>query len=270
MKKTVVVLGASADIGSRMCEFYAKDGFAVVGTYRTVCDHVARLAHLKNIVLFKCDVTKKNDVDKLAKYFKKEKCRWTTVFSSIGTSEPIGSFYDLPFDAWERSVQINCLGQLRALHALYPYRTRRTTANIALMAGGGTNNPFRYYSAYCVSKIMLIKMCELLNDENKDLNVFIVGPGFVRTKTHFETMRAGKNAGSNYFRVKKFLESENPGTPFQKIYASVRWLEKHGRRIAGGRNFSVVNDKFGDARLVAALKKDFDMYKLRRFRNEWR
>jgi NAD(P)-dependent dehydrogenase (short-subunit alcohol dehydrogenase family) len=152
---------------------------------------------------------------------------------------------------------------------LYRYRVNKGVANVALLAGGGTNNPFRYYSAYCVSKIMLMKMCELLDDENKDLNIFIAGPGFVRTKTHFETIRAGKNAGENYYRVKKFMDSGDFGTPIRKIYGGIRWLERQGRKIAGGRNFSIVNDKFGDKRLMLELKKDLNMYKLRRHRNEW-
>ena len=50
------------------------------------------------------------------------------------------------------------------------------------MAGGGTNNPFTNYSAYCVSKIALIKMCELIDDEYKNLNVFIIGPGLLKPK----------------------------------------------------------------------------------------
>lgn len=112
-------------------------------------------------------------------------------------------------------------------------------------------------------------MCELLDDENNDMNVFIVGPGFVRTKTHLETIKAGKNAGLNYRRVKEFLNSGSLGTPVRKIYDSVRWLERQGRDIVGGRNFSVVNDKFGDKRLAAELKKDHSMYKLRRYRNDW-
>lgn len=269
MQKTVVVLGASADIGRKMCEFYANDGFRVIGTYRNPSKNINALKKLKNMVLLKCDITQRGNARRLAVYFKKVRSRWTTVFSSIGTSEPIGAFFDLPFDKWEDSLQVNCIGQLRALHMLHKYRIKKGVANIVLLAGGGTNNPFRYYSAYCVSKIMLIKMCELLDDENKDLNVFIVGPGFVRTKTHFETIKAGKNAGVNYCRVKEFLDSDSPGTPIKKIYESVRWLERQGRDIAGGRNFSIVKDKFGDKRLMSELKKDFNMYKLRRCRNEW-
>ena len=73
------------------------------------------------------------------------------------------------------------------------------------MAGGGTNNPFTNYSAYCVSKIALFKMCELLDDEYKNINTFIIGPGFTKTKTHKKLLKQEKKAGSNYLRVKKFL-----------------------------------------------------------------
>ena len=37
----------------------------------------------------------------------------------------------------------------------------------------------------------------------KNINTFIIGPGFTKTKTHIETLKAGKKAGSNYLRVKK-------------------------------------------------------------------
>ena len=57
-----------------------------------------------------------------------------------------------------RSVVVNSTAQLRVLHAIWP--CRQPGPDIMLMAGGGTNNPFPNYSAYCVSKIMLIKMCE--------------------------------------------------------------------------------------------------------------
>ncbi len=60
------------------------------------------------------------------------------------------------------------------------------------MAGGGTNNPFTNYSAYCVAKIALIKMTELLDDEEKKLNIFIIGPGFVRTRIHRKRCVQGK------------------------------------------------------------------------------
>jgi NAD(P)-dependent dehydrogenase (short-subunit alcohol dehydrogenase family) len=219
------------------------------------------------VTLLQCDVTKNADVKRLADFVRNNSITWKTLFSSVGSSEPIGRFFDLDFDVWESSIQINCIGQLRALHALYPFRAVDSISNVALLAGGGTNNPFRCYSAYCVSKILLIKMTELLDDEADDLNAFIVGPGFVRTKTHLETINAGTKVEDNVERIRAFWESDDPGTPMEDIYDCIRWLEEQGRDVAGGRNFSVVHDQWGSDMLAEALLGDREMYKLRRSGN---
>ena len=100
---------------------------------------------------------------------------WNLFVSAAGTMEPIAPFFSADFDVWEQSVTVNSTAQLRVLHGLWPQRSR-DPVDVMLMAGGGTNNPFTNYSAYCVSKIALIKMCELLDDEEDDLNIFIIGP----------------------------------------------------------------------------------------------
>jgi NAD(P)-dependent dehydrogenase (short-subunit alcohol dehydrogenase family) len=268
MTKFVIILGISADIGRSICKYYLKDGFQVLGTYRNFSKDMSELLNLERLVLFKCDVTQREDIFRLAEFIRNKNIWWSTLFSSIGTSEPIGAFFEIPFDNWENSIQINCLGQLRVLHALYQFRSQDVIPNVVFLAGGGTNNAFKNYSAYCLSKIMLIKMCELLDAENNDLNVFIVGPGLVKTKTHLETLKAGKSAGDNYERIKKFWESEKAGTSMEKIYACIRWLESKGKAVSGGRNISVVHDMWGSDELACELSRDDNMYKLRRFRND--
>ena len=143
-------------------------------------------------------------------------------------------------------------------------------SHVVFFAGGGTNNPFTNYSAYCVSKILLIKMCELLDDENTDLNVFIVGPGWVRTKIHDQTLDNPKGAGNSYERTLEFLESEGSGTSYEDIYDCINWCIAKGRDVAGGRNFSVVYDTWrqGGEQLAEQLRGDSDKFKLRRFGNE--
>ncbi len=113
-------------------------------------------------------------------------------------------------------------------------------------------------------------MCELLDDENSDLNISIFGPGFVRTKTHYETIKAGEKAGENYERVKSFLESNSQGTSFEKIFRMIKWIISVGKEVSGGRNFSVVYDNFEGKELIEELKLDKNMYKLRRNKNEWK
>lgn len=262
-----IVFGASADIGRNICEMLLGDGHSVLGTFRHDFPEHDSLAAKPGMTLLQCDLTSAEDVGRLAGHVRRAGFGWSLLFSAVGTSEPIGRFFELDFSEWQRSIDINFTAQLHGLHALYPLRDRTRITDVALLAGGGTNNPFRCYSAYCVAKIGLIKMCELLDDEAEDINIFILGPGFVRTKTHFETLQAGSKAEGNLERVRQFIESGNQGTRFEDIYACLRWAREQGRSVVGGRNISVVHDPWGDKSLTVELLKDKDMYKLRRARN---
>ncbi len=259
--KTIIILGINADIGKNIAYFFNNDGYRVIGTYRK-----KKSLYNKDIDMYKCDITKKNDIKKFISSLKKKKIKWDIIFSSIGTSEPISKFFKTDFNLWKESINVNFVSQLEVIHELYSLKSNRKNS-IVFMAGGGTNNPFTNYSAYCVSKIALIKMCELIDDEYKNMNTFIIGPGFTKTKTHLETIKAGRKAGSNYYRVKKFLKSSNQGTSFKKIYQCIQWGIKEGRKVVGGRNFSVVHDKWGNENLKTKLLNDNNKFKLRRYKN---
>jgi NADP-dependent 3-hydroxy acid dehydrogenase YdfG len=259
--KIIVILGINADIGSNLANLFINDGYKVIGTYRK-----KKPTNIPKADIYKCDITKKKDIEKFVATLKKKNIKWDIMFSSVGTSEPISKFFDTNFNIWRKSVNVNFISQLEVIHFLYKLRSGNKNS-IILLAGGGTNSPFTNYSAYCVSKIALIKMCELIDDEYKNLNTFIIGPGFTKTKTHLETIKAGKKAGKNYLRVKKFLKSSNQGTSFKKIYECILWGIKESRKVTGGRNFSVVHDKWGTNRLKNNLLNDTGKYKLRRFKN---
>lgn len=263
----VIILGVNADIGRNICKLFLADGYRVLGTFRRDFPEHDELTALDGLTLLRCDLTQPAEIQRLAGVISELQFEWTVLFSSVGTSEPIGRFFDLDFDEWERSIEINFTAQLRAVHALYPYRDKAQIVDIALLAGGGTNNPFRCYSAYCVAKIGLIKMCELIDDEVDDVNIFIAGPGFVKTKTHFETIRAGAKAEANFARVKQFLDSDDGGTKFEDIYRCLQWSRSVGRQVVGGRNLSVVHDPWGTTALADKLREEPNMFKLRRFGN---
>ena len=137
-------------------------------------------------------------------------------------------------------------------------------------AGGGTNNSVVHYSSYTVSKIGLIKMCDLLDAEIPDTRFAIVGPGWVKTKIHKPTLKAGpKLAGSNYQNTVGKL-SGNECTPMEKIVDCCDWVVNTPCKAVRGRNFSVVFDQWGTKKMEQALEQDPNMYKLRRFKNDWK
>ena len=262
--KTAIVLGVTADIGGHLARRLIVDGWEVIGIGRTAA-RLHGLDKVPQLRVYQCAIADRNDVTRLTDEFRANGLQWDLFVSSIGTTEPIGSFFELDFDDWEKSIAINFLAQMRALRAFWPLRRSEQIVDIMFLAGGGTNGPFRNYSAYCVSKIALIKMCELINDETSDANAFIIGPGYTRTRIHEETLRAGPvAAGKEYGKVQAYLEG--PGTSFEDIYQHMRWCMREGRDVAGGRNFSTVHDSWRDGgeALGNALRNHPDAFRLRR------
>lgn len=268
-EKTVLVLGASSDIGKALMRAYLDRGCRVIGTYRNQASLSDFPAHPR-ATLFQCDVGSPVSILQAAERFRELGQCWDIFISGVGTEEPIGGFFETDFNDWEKSVIVNSTAQLRYLHAVYASRRPGSPCHAAFFAGGGTNNAFPNYSAYCTSKIMLIKMCELLHTEARDLNAFIVGPGWVRTKIHDQTLQSGGNAGGNLRRTREFLDSGDQGTPMEDIFACIEWCIAQGRDIAGGRNFSVVHDpwKCDGKALSERLGQDQNKFRLRRSGNE--
>lgn len=263
-RKTALVLGITADIGRAIAERLLSDNWNVIGLGRTL-DRVSDLQGRKNLHLISSDVSKPTSIERAISELRELNLQWELFVSSVGTLEPIGKFFDLGFDAWERSLTVNFTGQLRVLHGAWAYRNLKSIVNIMLLAGGGTNSPFLNYSSYCVSKIALIKMCELISAETPEANAFIIGPGYVRTRIHEETLRAGPDAaGEAYQNTLDLLRGE--GTSFNDIYEHMKWCISQGPSVVAGRNFSTVHDpwRHGAMALAGRLVNHLDAFRLRR------
>jgi NAD(P)-dependent dehydrogenase (short-subunit alcohol dehydrogenase family) len=252
MTQTAIILGISSDIGLGLAQRLKRDGWNIIGIGRTP---------VEDVNFHYCNYSA-GSINTVVSTLRQDGVKWDLFLSAIGTTEPIGKFFDLNFDDWEQSLYFNFAAQIRALHALWPLRAEK--ANVMFFAGGGTNGPFRNYSAYCVSKIALIKMCELLHDEasGSKENFFIIGPGYVRTKIHQETLKAGPAAGDNLENT--LAKLEGPGTSIDDIYDHLLWCLHEGRDVIGGRNTATIHDPWRDDALAERLFGDPDLYRLRR------
>lgn len=265
--RVVFILSASSDIGAELARRYLHEDAIVCGTYRNALPADLR-AHPRFKPL-RCDANNPASHREISAFLREAGLTWDLFISCIGQLSPIGLFFQNDFEQWSAAVNINSTAQLRALHAAYPFRRSGGVCHAVFFAGGGTNNPFRAYSAYCLGKIALIKMCELLDDEAPDLNTFIVGTGWVRTKIHEQTLHAGSRAGVNHATTSGFLASDTQGTSHDDIAAMIDWGIAQGRAVAGGRNFSVVHDGWRDGGepLSTRLRTDPHLFKLRRSGN---
>ena len=260
----VFILSLSSDIGGYLARHYLALGYQVFGTHRAPLGE--DWSKHPNLTTLACDVAHEGAPSAIRQFLKERKLVWDLWISCVGLLDPVGPFAEVEFDAWRNSFEVNSTAQLGALHASLPFRRPRKVSHVVFFAGGGTNGPFPGYSAYCLGKIALIKMCELLDDEMPDLNVFIVGTGWVRTKIHDQTLRAGRRAGLNLERTQTFLREGTAGTSLAYVAAMIDWGVRQGRPVAGGRNFSVVHDDWraGGDGLAVALRAHPGRFKLRR------
>jgi NAD(P)-dependent dehydrogenase (short-subunit alcohol dehydrogenase family) len=199
---------------------------------------------------------------------KRRAWHWDVLVLASGTLEPVGPFLQCNFADWAASIAANFTGQMQVLHELLP--ARRVAGALPpmalLFAGGGANNAPVNYSAYTLAKIALIKAVELLAAETRDCRLTILGPGWVKTKIHEATLRAGERAGANYQRTLEKL-TQDECVPMQSVVECCNWIVAADSEVASGRNFSAAFDAWGDPRLEELLRADPDMYKLRRAGN---
>ena len=260
----IIVLGASSDIGAHLTEHYLCGGAQVVGTYRS---RTARAAELEaaGAKLFPLDIDSPDQVKRFAQQLKAEGFMWDVLVSAPGLLAPVGPFFSTDFDDWERSVITNSTAQMRVLHAIHGQRNVSTLSKVIFFAGGGTNGPFDNYSAYCVGKLSLIKMTELLDSECPDLQVSIIGTGWVNTKIHQQTLAAGGAAGPNFDKTRQFMDSpDGVGASLETVAECIDWCLSAPRNAVGGRNFSLVHDEWRDPAFIDRLKANPNNYKLRR------
>ena len=265
-----IIVSVTSGIGEELGKSWAKKGWKVFGTYRTPSTAVEMLEHEYGITLVPCDLASILSVQNACNQLKVICAEWDILVFAAGALDPIGPFETVDFEEWEKSLQVNFTQQIRILHSLLPVRNKNSQkSSVLFFAGGGTNNAVVNYSSYSISKIALTKMCEFLDAEIPDTNFSIVGPGWVKTKIHESTLKAGRDrAGINFDKTKDRLEAVD-WVPMERVIECCKWIVTTRSNGVKGRNFSVAHDHFGTRELEKALEYDPEMYKLRRSKNFW-
>ena len=262
-----VVVSASSDIGLAVAENWVKSGHSVVGTFRNYSSRPMLKA--VGITPIRCNLSRQLSAKLAAQRILRKGTRSgiDCLLLSAGTQLPIGRFGDTSFNDWRASLNVNFLAQLGIVRDLMP--ALRNGCRVIFFAGGGTNSATERYSAYTISKIASIKICELLAFEYPNLNFFSVGPGWIRTKIHNETLQAGASAGDGLDRTVRQLASGSM-LSIGSLVSRINWLINQKPQIVTGRNFSASHDPLGDERLMDMLERDGEMFKLRRHGNDLR
>lgn len=264
LSKVVVIFSISSDIGYELAKSRLESGWKVFGTYRNDSVQVADIKSLGG-VLIPADFESRKSL-KIACDDIIQKCgHWDELIVAPGTLEPIGFFESCNFESWADSINVNFTNQLYVVYEMHAAHNK--DALIVFFAGGGTNGTADRFSAYTVSKIALIKMTELLDSEMSDIRLSIIGPGWINTKIHNETLNAKELAGPSFEETIQRQANNNFGS-IDDVVRCINWLSIQEKNTIGGRNFSVQHDAWETVEFQNVLKNNSNAGKLRRFAND--
>tara|TARA_Y100001968_G_C19450666_1_gene768322 strand:+ start:241 stop:1077 length:837 start_codon:yes stop_codon:yes gene_type:complete len=257
----------SSDIAHNIAIELITQGWEVEGTYRQKSSAVELLIS-RGASLFKLDFNNTKEIDSL--FDNKEIAKdWKLAMISPSIIGKTGVFDSVAWEDWYQSFQLNSISQFKMIHKILSRRAVDSNPLLWLWGGPGTNNAPKEHSALILAKIAQIKLTEILNEEYIDLIPIVVGPGWVKTKTHDEVLKMGEKAGYKYFQVVDRLK-KGDFTSIEMIINFMHWILKQKKEIIGGRNFSIRSDIWGDINLENTLRNNKDAFKLRRYMNDWR
>lgn len=184
--KVAVVTGGSRGIGAAIAGRLATLGAKVVITARSKdpleVTAAAIHSHGGSCEPLACDVTRLDDVEKLAATVERAHGRLDILVNNAGVGGPSGPLHTLPPEQWEAILNTNLRGVFFCLRALVPVMLRHGghIVNISSIAG---KNPLPNAAAYAASKWALNGLSYSVAEELRQHNirVSVVCPGSVHT-----------------------------------------------------------------------------------------
>ena len=254
-KKTILISGSS-DIGTALLKKFSNHD-KIISTFNTSFPK----SNKTNTKFLRLDIKDLDQIDSFAK--NNTLNNWENLIILPATQLPIGLANEVDPKKWLSSVNVNFSHQIYLLLKLLPKRSKKKIKRIIFWSGPGSNNSPKYYSAYTTSKIALTKITELFDNELNDCIFSIIGPGWVKTKIHKETLKNKSSSGENYYNTKVRFKN-NIFNSMDSVTNCVHEIMKLSKDSVGGRNISVQFDKWKNLEFSNFLKSDSNIYKIRR------
>ncbi len=265
--KKAMILGIASGLGSLLASHLSSKGWSVYGSARNPEVAAEKLGEIPFEKIIKLDFTEPQTFDEFENNIRSLNVDFDCLVVAPGTMLPIGNFAEIKETEWLQGVQVNFTSPVLVARRLFKFMNQSDFAPLVLFfSGGGNHNAPVNFSSYISSKIALIKMVELLDSEIETLKFCVVGPGWMDSDIHQETLLNSEKASFAYLETKRRYEENDFVSP-DKLLAFFDWALSTEKEIIGGRNFSSAHDKFNDHALSQALLDCQDMFKLRRFGN---
>jgi len=272
--KKVIVTGGSLGIGLEVARQCAEEGaqlFLISRHEENLKKAITTISTNKhNHTYFCLDVSLPEKVKETTVEIEKNYGRVDGLVNCAGIYGPIGKLDDIDPLHFKYAIETNLLGTFYMCHYFIPLLRKAKRGKIINFSGGGAAGPFPCFSAYATSKIGVVRLTENLSREfeNDNIDVNAVAPGFVVTRLHQETVKAGDRAGKQFFD-KTLQQIKEGGVPPEKAAKLTVFLLSSDSDGISGKFISAPWDPWEDKNYLLNIRKDKDLATLRRIDNKY-
>ncbi|GAA3439893.1 hypothetical protein GCM10018954_095140 [Kutzneria kofuensis] len=179
MSKVVLVTGASSGIGAATAHHLAAAGHRVVAGARRV-DRLAALAG-PSVDVHPLDVTDLDSVQAFVDAAVDRHGRVDVLVNNAGVM-PLSPISDLRIDEWNQMIDVNLRGVLHGIAAVLPRMRAQGGGHIVNVSSVSGHRVDPTAAVYSATKFAVRALSEGLRQENTDIRVTVVSPGFTESE----------------------------------------------------------------------------------------
>ena len=182
--KTVIITGASGDIGFSSCKAFLQNGYNVVAVYNSNgVRPLEEYAKNSKVLYVKADVSKKQDVKNL----------FCTAYEKFGSIDVVinnaaisltGVFQDMTEEELNKIIDVNIKGVFYVSQTASEYMIKEKSGSIINISSMWGEVGASCEAAYSMTKSAVIGLTKALSKELGPSNIRVncVSPGFIDTK----------------------------------------------------------------------------------------
>ena len=248
--QVAVITGAGRGIGRAIALAYAREGARMALAARSELELEETVSSVSEqgaeAIAVPTDITSHIATEGLAQRTVERFGRIDVLVNNAGISGPIGPLQDNDIAEWVDTINVNLTGTFLVCRAVIPVMLRQGKGRIINLSGAGAANAWSNMSAYCSSKVAVVRLTEVLAQEleGKGITVNALGPGSVHTSMWDKMTEDAAEAGADFIHELGLRVTSGGGASIDDCAELGVWLASEESGALTGRMISAAADDF--------------------------
>ena len=207
------------------------------------------VAHLGEVHPITADITKTDDVTRLAREVEERFGPAHILVHAAGITGPTGDFLELTDEDWHKAIDIDLMGAIRVCRAFIPGMRKAGWGRVILFGSEDAEQPYIEELPYCAAKAAILNLTKGLSKSYGQQGVLVntVSPAFIETPMTDAMMeKRAKKLGVRFDEaVQTFLKEERASMVLQRrgkveeVASLIAYLCSNQSSFITGANFRV-------------------------------